>query len=229
MQKRLARKLELEMLLSRVKPHPKPSPDLEQYTISTDTAATMLYVAAHVDNEIVGKDVLDLGCGTGRLTLGAAFLEAKCVTGIDIDKIAVRIAKKNATETGLADRTRWIVGDIEAVCGRFDTVLQNPPFGVQKRGADRRFLEKALTTGKTVYSLHKSLHDNKTLVKKLKTKDDGLLQVSPSPFVESYIKKCGGYLKAAYSLTMTIPHMFNYHKKNKHEFVVDLYVIKKRE
>jgi len=217
------------MLLSRVKPHPTPSPDLEQYTISADAAATMLYIAAYANNEIIDRTVLDLGCGTGRLALGAAFLDAKYVIGIDIDRTAVKIASKNAIEAGLANRTQWVVGDIEAVCGRFDTVLQNPPFGVQKREADRRFLKKALMVGKTVYSLHKSLHDSKILVKKLKVTGDGVLQVSPSPFMERYIEKCGGRVKAVYALVMTIPHMFSFHKKKKHEFVVDLYVIGKRE
>lgn len=229
MQKRLARKLDLEILLSRVKPHPTPSPDLEQYTISADAAATMLYIAAYANNEIVDRTVLDLGCGTGRLALGAAFLDAKYVIGIDIDRTAVRTATKSAIEAGLAERIQWVIGDIEAVCGRFDTVLQNPPFGVQKRGADRRFLKKALMVGKTVYSLHKSLHDSETLVKRLKATGDGALQVSPSPFMERYIEECGGYVKAVYSLVMTIPYMFSFHKKKKHEFVVDLYVIGKRE
>lgn len=227
MQKRLARKLDLEMLLSRVKPHPTPSPDLEQYTISADAAATMLYIAAYANNDIVDRTVLDLGCGTGGLAVGAAFLGAKDVVGIDIDRTAVRTATQNAIEAGLAERTQWVVGDIDAVCGRFETVLQNPPFGVQKRGADRRFLEKALTVGNMVYSLHKSVHDSEALVKRLKVTGDGVLQVSPSPFMERFVEKGGGYVSAVYAMVMTVPHMFSFHEKKKHEFVVDLYVIGK--
>jgi putative methylase len=161
--------------------------------------------------------------------LGAAFLGAKNAVGIDIDRAAVNTATKNAAEAGLPDKVQWIVGDIEAVRGRFDTVVQNPPFGVQNRRADRRFLKKALMVGKTVYSLHKSLHDSEILVKRLQATADGVLQVSPSRFMEGYIVKCGGYVKTVYSLVMTIPHMFSYHKKKKHEFVVDLYVIGNRE
>ncbi|RJS82103.1 RNA methyltransferase, partial [Candidatus Bathyarchaeota archaeon] len=63
MPKRLVRKLDLEMLLSQVEPHPSPKPSLEQYTIPSDVAATILYVAAYMHNNIVGKTVLDLGCG----------------------------------------------------------------------------------------------------------------------------------------------------------------------
>ena len=189
----------------------------------------MLYIAAYANNDIVDRTVLDLGCGTGRLALGAAFLGAKDVVGVDIDRTAVKTAKQNAIEAGLAERTQWVVGDIDVVSGRFDTVLQNPPFGVQKRGADRKFLEKALTAANIVYSLHKSVHGSEALVKRLKATGDGVLQVSPSPFMEKYIEECGGYVKAVYSLVMTIPYMFSFHKKKKHEFVVDLYVIGKRE
>ena len=74
--------------------------------------------------------------------------------GIDIDKTAVKTAAENAAASGLEADVEWVVGDIEAIAGRFDTVLQNPPFGVQKRSADRRFLEKALEVGDAVYSLH---------------------------------------------------------------------------
>ena len=229
MQKRLTRKLDLEILLSQVKPHPTPSPNLEQYTIPADAAATTLYIAAYANNDIINKTVLDLGCGTGRLALGAAFLGAKEVVGIDIDRTAVNTAAQNAAETGLAEKTRWIAADIEAIRGKFDTVLQNPPFGVQKRGADRRFLEKALAAANTVYSLHKSVHDSEALVKRLKASSDGVLQVSPSPFLQKFIEKNGGYMKAVYAMVMTIPHMFSFHEKKKHEFAVDLYVIEKRK
>jgi len=228
LQKRLTRKLDLEMLLSRVKPHPMPSPDLEQYTISADTAATMLYIAAYANNDITDKTVLDLGCGTGRLALGAAFLGARDVVGVDIDRTAVNTASQNAIKTDLAERTQWITGDIDIICGKFDTVLQNPPFGVQKRGADRKFLEKALTAANTVYSLHKSVHDSEALVKRLKANSNGVLQVSPSPFMQEFIEKKGGYVRTVYALVMTIPYMFRFHEKKKHEFAVDLYIIGKR-
>jgi len=226
MQKRLIRKLDLEMLLSQVKPHPSPKPSLEQYTIPIDVAATILYLAAYVNDDIIGKSVLDLGCGTGRLALGATFLGAKGVVGVDIDKTAVKVAFENSVRTSLKGKVQWISADIDAIHGDFDTVIQNPPFGVQRRKADRRFLEKALEMGKVIYSLHKSLHRDKAFIKKLKTSKIKIIPTIPSPFLKTFIKKHGGKIKAVYATVITIPHIFNFHIKEKHEFIADLYIIK---
>jgi len=225
MQKRVIRRLDLELFLSQIEPHPSPSPGLEQYTIDVSTATTMLYIAAYNYGDIIGKSVLDLGCGTGRLALGAAFLGAKQVVGLDIDAIAIKLAFKNSVKASLREKLQLITADIDVIHGNFDTVLQNPPFGVQKRKADCRFLEKALEVGKHVYSLHKSLQKNRSYVKTLKA--NKVLISSPSPFFESFVRRCGGEIKAVYAMVMEIPHMFSFHKKVRHEFVVDLYVIEK--
>ena len=123
MQKRIVRKLDLELLLSQIAPHPSPNPSLEQYTIPADVAATMLHIAAYTHGGIVGKTVLDLGCGTGRLALGAAFLGAKQVVGIDIDRDAVKVAFENSVRTNLKEKVQWIAGDIDVIHGNFDAVL----------------------------------------------------------------------------------------------------------
>lgn len=228
MQRRLIHKLDLEILLSQIEVHPSPKPSLEQYTIPADVVATILYIVAYKYNDIIGKTVLDLGCGTGRLALGAAFLGAKQVTGVDIDKVAVTVARKNSEKIGLEHKVQWIAADIDGLHGKFDTVLQNPPFGIQKRKADRKFLEKALEVGQKVYSLHKSPHKDKTLTRKLKAKGTHTVPVPPSPFIENFVHKHDGRTKAVYAILMTIPHMFNFHTKRKHEFITNLYVIERK-
>jgi putative methylase len=228
-QKRLVRKLELERFLSTIKPHPSPRASLEQYTTSEPVAATMLYLAAYTYGDIEGKSVLDLGCGTGRLSLGAAFLGATSVVGIDIDETAVKTAAENATRADLDADVEWVRGDISAVVGKFDTVLQNPPFGVQKRTADRRFLEKALEVGDSVYSLHNHPHYDKALTSKLRAAPSGLVQVAPSPFLAGFVEELGGKIEAVYALPLVIPRMFDFHTKAKHEIIIDLYVIRRKE
>ena len=227
-QKRLIRKLDLKLFLSSIPAHPSPNASLEQYTISETVAATMLYVAAYTYGDITGKRVLDLGCGTGRLSLASAFLGAESVVGIDINKTAIKLAHENSVQTGFKAQTQWIQGDIAAVTGKFDTVVQNPPFGVQKRSADRRFLEKALEVGNAVYSLHNHPYTDKQLLSRLKA-GAGLLQVEPSPFILKFVNEHGGRVDAAYALPLVIPHMFNFHTKAKQEIVIDLYVIRRKE
>lgn len=225
MQKRIVRKLELEVLLSRVRQHPLPRSDLEQYSIPAGVAAKMLHVAAYVDDGIAGKSVLDLGCGTGRLALGAAYLGAGDVVGVDVDRVAVDVAVENSKSVGLEGRVSWVVADVAAVCGCFDTVLENPPFGVQTTGADRRFLEKALEVGRNVYSLHKRPRAGRDLLERLRSRGSGFEAVAPSPFLRRFVEDRGRRIRGVYAMVMSVPHMFDFHRKGRHEFVVDLYVI----
>ena len=155
MQRRLVRKLDLEKAVFEIRPHPAPKAYLEQYTIPPEVAAEILYIAAYIYDDIIGKTVIDLGCGTGRLAIGAALLGAKEAIGVDIDKSSVKLAQKNAEKLGVEEKTLWIIADIDAIRGSFNTVLQNPPFGVQRRRADRKFIKKSLELGDKIYSLHK--------------------------------------------------------------------------
>lgn len=226
MQRRLLRKRHLEIFLSRIKPLEEAKPIFEQYTIPVETAAGLLYIATYAYNNIINKTVVDLGCGTGRLAFGALWCGAKEVIGIDIDRRAVQQARNYAKAFGLAGKTQWIIGDIEALRGEFDTVIQNPPFGVQKPKADRKFLEKALEIGHTIYSLHKCDEKGKIFENLLESKTR-FMMVSPSPFLKNFIKNHGGEIKAVYATVMTIPYMFKFHRKPKHKFVACLYVIEK--
>jgi putative methylase len=185
-----------------------------------------LYIAAYANCEVTGKTVLDLGCGTGRLAIGASYLGAETVVGIDIDHLAIKTAVENTLITDQVGKVQWIMGDINSIVGKFDTVLQNPPFGVQTREADRAFLAKALEVGDSVYSLHNHPVTDRQLIKQLKA-SNGFLEVSPSPFLEKFVSQHNGIVKCVYAMLMTIPKMFDFHTKLKHDFVVDLYVIKK--
>jgi putative methylase len=209
----LVRKRDLEQAISRITAHPSPKTYLEQYTIPPEIAAEILYLAAYTYNDIIEKTVIDLGCGTGRLAIAAALLGARKTLGIEIDKIAIKEATRNAERLGVKTKTDWIIGDIEAIRGSFDTVLQNPPFGVQKKRADRKFLKKALQIGRHVYSLHKA-------VDTIKEKGD---------FLKKFIQDNGGEIKAVYTLKMSIPYMFHFHQKPKHTFAVNLYIIEKKD
>jgi len=203
-QKRLVRRIDLERFLQRIPPHPSPKASLEQYTIPVDVAAETLFLAAYVHDDIVGKTIADLGCGTGRLVLGAVFLGAADAVGVDIDKAAIKTAKENSDRLNMKEKTSWILGDIDALCGSFHTVVQNPPFGVQRRGADRRFVSKALELSRIVYSLHKSGASNRAFIKK-------------------FIERHRGKVTSIFQMKLDIQRQFRFHAERKHTVKVDLY------
>lgn len=140
---------DIEILLSRVPPHPSPRAELEQYATPADLAVPLL-LEARALGDIEGRDVVDLGCGTGILALGAAMLGASKVRGIDVDGKAVEVARGEAKRLGVG--VDWLVEDVAGWRGRCDTILMNPPFGAQVRGADRPFLEAALASAPVVYT-----------------------------------------------------------------------------
>jgi len=205
-QKRLVRKRDLERALSEIEVHPMPNAYLEQYTTPSNVAAETLYLAAYVYDDIIDKAVMDLGCGTGRLALGAALLGAREVFGVDVDRVAVRVAQKNAEKMDAKEKTNWIVADIDVIKGTFDTILQNPPFGVQRKRADRQFITKSLELSSIIYSFHKGGESNREFIKR---------------FIEGH----GGRVTNIFPLKMEIPRMFKFHTKRKRSIQVDLYRI----
>lgn len=142
---------ELERLLQKVPSHPSPQAALEQYLTPAQSAAAALYFAAQ-QGDISGKRVADLGCGTGILAVGAGLLGASGVVGVDVDGGALGAARAFVSEMGL--QVEFLQGDIRGFHGEFDTVVMNPPFGAQRRHADRPFLEKAFEVAPVVYSFH---------------------------------------------------------------------------
>lgn len=65
--------------------------------------------------DIAGKDVLDIGCGSGILGIAALKLGAKHVDAVDIDMVATRIAGENAEKNGIPE------GVMDIYCGNILT------------------------------------------------------------------------------------------------------------
>ncbi len=65
-----------------------------------------------LEEQLQGKEaVLDLGCGSGILSMAARMLGASTVLGVDSDEAAVRFSRENAQLNGL-DHTRFSVVDL---------------------------------------------------------------------------------------------------------------------
>jgi putative methylase len=189
----------LEIALEKVPPHPSPRAELEQYRTPADVAAEILYIALS-NGDIEGRKVIDLGCGTGMLSLGAALLGAREVIGVDVDEHSVRIAHRLAQERGLD--IDFFVMDVSELTEPGDTVVMNPPFGCQKAHADLPFVEKALELCPVVYSLHST--DSEDFIRKL-------------------AKRLNAEVTFEKRLTYEIRHTFEFHRKDRMEFRATLF------
>ena len=73
-----------------------------------------------------GMDVLDVGCGSGILSVAALLLGARSAVGVDIDELAVKTAVQNAELNGVGDKFTGICGNLtDQVKGRYDVVAAN--------------------------------------------------------------------------------------------------------
>ena len=75
-----------------------------------------------------GMRVLDVGCGSGILAIASVKLGAASAFGLDIDPVAVRAARPNVAENGVAGSVELVEGTLPhpgAPEGEFDLVLAN--------------------------------------------------------------------------------------------------------
>ncbi len=75
--------------------------------------------------KIKGLSVLDLGTGSGILSIAAAHLGAKEVLGVDVDGVAVDIARENVRKNGVSDIVKIRKGRLGDIQERFDVVVAN--------------------------------------------------------------------------------------------------------
>ncbi|MHA2285320.1 MAG: exosome complex RNA-binding protein Csl4 [Candidatus Thorarchaeota archaeon] len=181
---------------------------LEQYPTPAKIAATILFAAQMEHGDVSDRIVCDLGCGDGIFAIGAALLGAKRVIGIDVQSKALKAAQRNSSMLGTEDAIDLVLGEVSFLNFResIDTVVSNPPFGVQKRGADLSFLRKALSIAGVTYSIHLSGEKNRN-------------------FLQESIKDLGGTVTQIETFEFPIRKMFKFHRKEKHLTKVDLYRI----
>ncbi len=89
---------------------------------STSLVASLLEPRAA---SFAGKTILDVGTGSGILTLAALALGAGRAVALDVDPEAVAVTRENAERNGLADRVEARVGSASDAGGRYPLVLAN--------------------------------------------------------------------------------------------------------
>lgn len=96
-------------------------PKMSFGTAHHPTTYMMLSYVAELD--MVGKRVLDMGCGTAVLGILAKMRGAAYVEGVDIDEWAFNNARENAASNGVELTLK--LGDANSLQGSFDIIIAN--------------------------------------------------------------------------------------------------------
>ena len=181
-------------------PHPQAS--LEQVGTPAEAAADLL-VTLDRRVGVEGRSVLDLGCGTGRLAIGAALLGAHPVTGVEADGALLPLARSAARSQQV--KVDFHISRVEEWKRTADVVVMNPPFGAQTRHADRPFWDRALSlAGRSVGAFASS--SSRTFRARLAlARGAHVVEVAPVPW--------------------DLPRTFPHHRANKVRLPVDRWVI----
>ncbi len=197
------------MFLQQVEVTTKPKIKYEQYPTTSRVAANTLWLAGVENDDIYQKTILDLGCGSGILAIGAAYLGAREVFGIDIDYESLLLAQENCYNFSLQELCEWICIDVkDCTFKSIDTIIMNPPFGMRKESLsrDRTFVEIAIQLAKSIYFITTSNEGTRTFFKKFCTQR--------SAIIDKII-----------TMDFEIKHQYDFHTKKRHITQVDLYRI----
>ncbi|WP_338604068.1 METTL5 family protein [Sulfolobus tengchongensis] len=159
---------------------------------------------AYISGHISGKKVADLGCGTGVFCLAISLLNGYC-TCIEIDLESLEVVRNLKYELGL--EMDLINADATNFTGKFDTVIQNPPFGVVRRGIDLEFLKSAFNIANVIYSIHKSNTKSREIIANL--------------------AKENGFKAEVISERYKLKPYYPWHREKIYEYLVDIYFFSK--
>lgn len=192
-------KKELSLILSKLDLIREPKVLLEQYSTPPEIAADILFIAKE---DIKNRVVADFGCGNGIFAIGAKILGAEYVYCLEIDQDAIEIAKMNCEKLGID--IKFFNMDVDKFNYNVDTVIENPPFGFQRRGADLPFIMKSLERSKTFYLLQSS-EARSHIIKVIEGK---------------------GKLIMEKNYKFNLPYTFKFHKSEIRKMDVTLFVVK---
>lgn len=87
---------------------------------------TSMCINAIEKNLKPNMELLDIGTGSGILSMAGVLLGAKKAVGVDLDPVAVRVANENALLNNLSDKIQIVHGDLVSVVqGQYEMVVAN--------------------------------------------------------------------------------------------------------
>lgn len=113
-------------------------------------ATTSQMISRLLDDDIEGKEVLDMGCGTSILAILARMRGARHCLGIDVDEWCVKNSRENISLNHL-DGIDVELGDASSLDARgpFDLVIANINLGILIR--DLQYYVRCMKAGANIY------------------------------------------------------------------------------
>ena len=71
------------------------------------------------------RNILDVGCGSGILSIAASKLGVEDILGFDTDPIAISESRKNAKKNEVLDKIKFFCGYLQSVRGKYDLIVAN--------------------------------------------------------------------------------------------------------
>lgn len=211
-------KKNLISIVQNTETYKNPKIELEQYCINATCAVDIIYYAGFEYDDINTSIVVDLGSGTGRLSIASAFFNASYILSVDIDIDAIKILNRNIVSLELTPIIFPICADIKYF--EFSkrnlpkntkiTTIMNPPFGVQSRYADRVFLDKAFSFSNIVYSIH-------------------LAGQKIQNFIMNYIKKYDWRVDNILPYNMILENTYPFHSQKRKKIDINIYRFIRKE
>jgi len=185
-----------------------PKVSLEQYRTPPELAAHLVHTA-DLHGDVEDRVVVDLGCGTGMLALGAALRGPTQVVGLDVDPGALATALDNERKVASSSNVEWLRADATRapLCpAEPTTVVMNPPFGAQSGNehADRAFLSTAADVADVSYSIHNA---------------------DSQDFVEAFAADNGGDVTHAFEAEFELPRQFDHHEADRRVVTAEVFRI----
>lgn len=92
--------------------------------------------------------ILDIGCGSGLISIMIAQRSQANVTGIELDKDAAKQAVENSNESPFSNRLNIVCDDVNEFFSleKYDCIVSNPPFFNEQTTAPEAARRKARST-----------------------------------------------------------------------------------